>query len=317
MSSSELTPTPSPAPLVPPRSALRKPSQTQLNSASTSTRPSISERDSSLYVLEVGAPRVQTPSLSSGSESEEVEVSRVAPNMARRSIFEENVFGKKRVGTDRDPHKVRDGLGPKESPSGVYTRTSFSIAPFRSITDKSAPTFPGACGPRPAQYPSHVYTPTNFQLYPGPSSAGPSRSASSSSSNEDLPQTPISPTLRTFSNKTMAGLRRISGSLASFDPRSSPTPASNRDSYFSYTSTSSRQSSILVSPNSINFPAGLGVGLAEKDGITGPKIESSLMTRRATEEIKIKRKPVPSAEIGDDSDELANGIKRVSIAHAM
>lgn len=76
-------------------------------------------------MLEVGAPLVQTPSSSSGSESDEVE-SRVAPNMARRSIFENdgiNVFGKKRVGTDRDPLKVRDGLGPKESPSGVYTRT--------------------------------------------------------------------------------------------------------------------------------------------------------------------------------------------------
>jgi len=126
MSSSEITPTPSPAPLVPPRSALRKPSQTRLNSASTSQRPSLSERDSSLFVLEVGAPLVQTPSLSSGSESDEVEP-RAASNMARRSIFENdglNVFGKKRIGTDRDPLKIRDGLGPKESPSGVYTRTS-------------------------------------------------------------------------------------------------------------------------------------------------------------------------------------------------
>jgi hypothetical protein len=109
---------------VPPRSALRKPSQTHLDSASISQRPSLSERNSSLFVLEVGAPLVQTPSLSSGSESDEVET-RVAPNMARRSIFENdglNVFGKKRVGTDRDPHKIRDGLGPRESPSGVYTR---------------------------------------------------------------------------------------------------------------------------------------------------------------------------------------------------
>jgi hypothetical protein len=129
MSSSELTPTPSPAPLVPPRSALRKPSQTRLNSASTSQRPSLSERDSSLFVLEVGAPLVQTPSLSSASESDEGEP-RVASNMARRSIFENdglNVFGKKRIGTDRDPLKVRDGLGPKESPSGVYTRKPLLI----------------------------------------------------------------------------------------------------------------------------------------------------------------------------------------------
>ena len=183
----------------------------------------------------------------------------------------------------------------------------------------SAPTFPGACGPRPAQYPTHVYTPTNFQLYPAPSSAGPSRSCSTSSSSEDLPQTPISPTLRMFSNKTMAGIRRISGSLASFDPRQSPTPtpASNRDSYFSYTSTSSRQSSILVSPNSVNFPAGLGVGLAEKDGITASKVESSPMQRRPTEEIKIKRKPVPSAEVDEEAEGLAGGIRRVSIAHAL
>ena len=183
----------------------------------------------------------------------------------------------------------------------------------------SAPTFPGACGPRPAQYPTHVYTPTTFQLYPSSSSAGPSRSSSTSSSNEDLPQTPISPSLRLFSNKTMAGIRRISGSLASIDPRQSPTPtpSSNRDSYFSYTSTSSRQSSILVSPNSVNFPAGLGVGLAEKDGLTATKVESSPMQRRPTEELKIKRKPVPSAAVDGDAEGIAEDIKRVSISHAM
>ena len=190
---------------------------------------------------------------------------------------------------------------------------------MRTPADSSAPTFPGACGPRPAQYPTHVYTPTNFQLYPTPSSADPSRSSSTAtSSNEDLPQTPISPTLRMFSNKTMAGIRRISGSLASIDPRQSPTPASNRDSYFSYSSTSSRQSSWgPISPNSINFPAGLGVGLAEKEGLTATKCESSPMMRRPTEEIKIKRKPVPSAEVDNDSDELADSIKRVSITHAL
>jgi len=127
MSSSEHTPIASPAPAVPPRSELRKPSQTLPNSGPSSTRPSLSERGSSLYVLEVGAPLVQTPSLSSGSESEDLDTSRVAPNMARRSIFDENVFGKKRIGTDRDPLKVRDGLGPRESPSGVYTRMSFSL----------------------------------------------------------------------------------------------------------------------------------------------------------------------------------------------
>lgn len=212
--------------------------------------------------------------------------------------------------TDWDPRKALLAF--------TLVRHLYFLHKRRQLTI-SAPTFPGACGPRPAQYPTHVYTPTNFQLYPAPSSAGPSRSSSTTSSNEDLPQTPISPSLRMFSNKTMAGIRRISGSLASFDPRQSPTttPTSNRDSYFSYTSTSSRQSSIIVTPNSINFPAGLGVGLAEKDGITATKAESSPMQRRPTEELKIKRKPVPNAEIEEGADVLADGIKRVSITHAM
>jgi hypothetical protein len=245
--------------------------------------------------------------------------------MARRSIAvgsEENgVFGKKRIGTDRDPHKIRDGLGPKESPSGVYTRMSRRILALELNADLIAPTFPGACGPRPAQYPTHVYTPSNFQLYPAPSSAGPSRSCSTSSSEGDLPQTPISPTLRLFSNKTMAGIKRISGSIASFDPRSSPTPtpASSRDSYFSHSSTSSRQSSWgPITPNSATFPfsAGLGVGLAEKDGLTA-KGESSPMTRRPTEEPKIKRKPVPCAMEDEDDMDLVDGVKRVSITHAL
>lgn len=82
-----------------------------------------------MFVLEVGAPLLQTPSLSSESESDEVDA-RVASNMARRSIFENdglNVFGKKRIGTDRDPLKVRDGLGPRGSISGVYTRKPLFI----------------------------------------------------------------------------------------------------------------------------------------------------------------------------------------------
>lgn len=57
------------------------------------------------------------------------------------------------------------------------------------------------------------------------------------------------------------------------------------------------------------------MGLAEKDGLTA-KGDSSPMTRRPTEEPKIKRKPVPSAEDEDDS-ELVDGVKRVSITHAL
>jgi hypothetical protein len=133
--SSSTTPTPgTPTPAVPPRSALRG---SPRHRTSTS-RPEVAERDSSLYVLEVGAPLEQTPSLSSasgsgsGSESEVTDIpSRISGNMGRRSTLpvtekekDYSVFGKKRIVSDRDPHRIRDGLGAKESPSGVYTRMS-------------------------------------------------------------------------------------------------------------------------------------------------------------------------------------------------
>jgi len=126
MSSTSLTP--SPAPIVPPRSALRKPSQVFIEKTDSPSRPLVQERGSSLYVLDVDAPLEPSRSLSSDSGYEETDAtSRISASMARRSTIpaeakEHGVFGRKRIGTDRDPHKVRDGLGPKESPSGVYTR---------------------------------------------------------------------------------------------------------------------------------------------------------------------------------------------------
>jgi hypothetical protein len=71
---------------------------------------------------------------------------------------------------------------------------------------------------------------------------------------------------------------------------------------------------------SAHFPAGLGVGLAEKDGLTTPgsKCESVPMVKRPVEEPKIKRKPVPSAEVDDENViDLGDDVKRVSISHAM
>lgn len=41
------------------------------------------------------------------------------------------------------------------------------------------------------------------------------------------------------------------------------------------------------------------------------------MQRRPTEELKIKRKPVPSAAVDGDAEGIAEDIKRVSISHAM
>jgi hypothetical protein len=128
MSTSTL-PTPS-TPSIPPRSALRGSPRHRISVS----RPELTERDSSLYVLEVGAPLTQTPSLSSGSESEVADdaTARMSASMARRSTIpsasekekDTGVFGKKRIVSDRDPLRIRDGLGPKESPSGVYTRES-------------------------------------------------------------------------------------------------------------------------------------------------------------------------------------------------
>lgn len=294
-------------PAIPPRSALRpKASQAELFAPG-----------STLFTLPVGEPLAKTPSLSSGSDGE---MSEDAP--ARSPTREEKergiFFGKKKVAVvERDPFKVRDGRGAKESKTGVYTRESMSrrCSQNGSLTLYAAPTYPGACGPRPSHFPSHVYTPTNFQLYPTPS-PGPSRSASTASSSEsgpDTPQTPLSPTFRTFGKTTMAGLRRISGQIASYSnshsqsPVSPGFPSNPRDSYFSYSSTTSRQSSIgPITPQSAQSPggAGLGVGLSEKDGVTlssfpmppdsSPSIKRTVVT--VAEAPKGRRKPVPAAE---------------------
>jgi hypothetical protein len=118
----------------------------------------------------------------------------------------------------------------------------------------------------------------------------------------------------------MAGLRRLSGIPATLASASSPspTPISARDSYFSYSTTSSRQSSWgPVTPSSVNSPAGLGVGLSEKEGLTGslssPPVESVSAPKRIMEEPKIKRKPVP--EVVDLDVELDG--KRGSVSHAI
>lgn len=173
------------------------------------------------------------------------------------------------------------------------------------------------------------------------SSAGPSRSSSLSSKEVNMPQTPVSPvspTLRVFGSKTMAGLRRLSGQIAAYSPTQ---PSSSRDSYFSYTSTSSRQSSLgPITPNSAHFPAGLGVGLTEHDGITTGNYATtptgmrsramstigsedgtltSQAVRRPSEAPKGKRKPVPEIvqlndEVDGDADADADLNARMSQA---
>ena len=307
------------------------------------------ERDSSLYTLTMGPPLSKTPSLSSGSDGDvfdDANAQQQAGPSSTRQQKERGFFGKKEVALERDPLRIRDGREAKESTTGVYTRESTSCRQSldSELTLFSALTFPGACGPRPSHFPSHVYTPPTFNLYPTPSttsvaSAGPSRSASLSSasnsnsnSNEanspQTPQSPVSPTLRVFGNKTMAGLRRISDSLASY----SPSQSSSRDSYFSYTSTSSRQSSLgPITPNSVSFPAGLGVGLTEQDGITNSSTPTGIRSRpmstmgsaddvashgikRPGEAPKGKRKPVPEI-VQPEQDEEADLNERMGQAH--
>jgi hypothetical protein len=55
--------------------------------------------------------------------------------------------------------------------------------------------------------------------------------------------------------------------------------------------------------------------MAEKEGPA--KVEPIPVMRRASEEPRIKRKPVPSAADLDEDAELVDGVKRVSITHAL
>ena len=113
-------------PVIPPRSALRpKASQGELFAPG-----------STLFTLPVGEPLAKTPSLSSGSDADgheygydDVPVRSPTIEEKERGIF----FGRKKaagVGVERDPYKVRDGRGPTESKTGVYTRESFLQPPL-------------------------------------------------------------------------------------------------------------------------------------------------------------------------------------------
>ena len=204
----------------------------------------------------------------------------------------------------------------------------------RSITpaDTSALTFPGAQGPRPSHFPSHVYTPSHFQLNPtSPTSAtstpvnytytaaGPSRSASVSSAESDMPMTPASSNSRfsSFSGKAMNGFKRISHQIK---PTSSPPaikmPLSARDSYFPSSIGNDVQrvnapSTPIATPRAQSYSSqrvsfssyGLGVGLSETNGQTlGSSPESSPSSRtvsydessdKVSPQAKGRRKPVP------------------------
>jgi hypothetical protein len=101
---------PSP-PVVPPRSRLR----------SMPAPPA--ERRSSLYLLPVDPPLETTPSLSSGSSSDQDHDERTP---------EPSIMSKKRGSGRRsvggDPLRIRDGAMVRKASSGLYTRMSFPAA---------------------------------------------------------------------------------------------------------------------------------------------------------------------------------------------
>lgn len=322
-----------PTPIVPPRSRLRAAAPPPLQQSTSYTLP----------VDEPLAPSpLRTPTLSHGESSDHG-----SPAEAPYSPNGETVvFGgrKKSVASlGKDPLRVRDGASPRRSSSGVYTRMCLALNVSR-CTDPTAPTFPGAQGPRPSHFPTHVYTPSNFQLNPTSPptatpagyqyTAGPSRSSSVSSTESESPITPASNSSRfsTFSGKALTGLKRISHQITSSSaPPAVKMPLSARDSYFPssigsdvprvYTPQTPISASRTQSYNSVNgsfLSYGLGVGLSETNGRTSgsspesmPRSGTVLFDDSADSKTsplaKGRRKPVPRMledPLSDKMDEI-------------
>ena len=216
-----------PPPTVPPRSTLRG--------------PSVPQRRSSMTLLSMIIPLPEdngTPSLSSGNSSGVDLPQPTPPILPPKEQDTTIVFGRKksvqRVSAGKDPLRIRDGLVPKRSTSGVYTRKSshFHCTFSRHADLPAAPTFPGPQGQNPPQ-------PTNSALHlPGPTPntysylrSGPSRSSSVSSAGSESPVTPaFTFTASRFpgmTGRTMSGLKRISNQLGVNTSHQSSIPNSS------------------------------------------------------------------------------------------